>query len=389
MTFSIQMRRTTATGLAAALGALGLTVGGFAAAGATASAAPGRAVAAGPTTTVGGPTTGPTGTGPVTGTTVSASGTPSASTPCPTAATGTPPPTPTAVRTWDFEDGTVQGWYGSSGVTLGATTDAAASGTHALAAHQLASGGWFQTSTNALPYRGWYSVTALVRLPAGTPQVSIGLRLPNAEQAVPGRAMVESTGWTRITAWFRPTTVIADWICNGTMTGGAYAAGVTVQLAIDYPGCVSPPPFAPPTVYVDDVTITSTTSGVTPPPGVTPAPTTSGCGTTTPPPATCRASYKIINQWAGGYVASIDVRDTGGSPRPTWKISWTFPTDQTVVNLWGGTVSQSGRAVTVTSPSWAPLPANGTVNVGFVGSTASTPVAPATVSLDGAVCAAL
>jgi len=386
MTFSIQVRRTTAISLAAVLGTLGLTIGGFAVAGTTASAASGRD-AAGPTTTA---ATGPTGTGPVTGTTVSASGTPSASTPCPTAATGTPPPTPTAVRTWDFEDGTVQGWYGSSGVTLGATTDAAASGTHALAAHQLASGGWFQTSTNALPYRGWYSVTALVRLPAGTPQVSIGLRLPNAEQAVPGRAVVDSTGWTRITAWFRPTTVIADWICNGTMTGGAYAAGVTVQLAIDYPGCVSPPPFAPPTVYVDDVTITSTTSGVTPPPGVTPAPTTSGCGTTTPPPATCQASYKIINQWGGGYVASVDVRNLTTTAKPSWTLRWTFAADETVNSLWGGTVTQSGRTVTVTSPPWAPIPAGGTVNVGFLGSAASgTPLPPATITLDGATCGAL
>jgi len=375
MTRRIQVRRTTATGLAALLGAVGLTVGGFAAAGLPASAAPALPAASGSSTA--GPTdpSGPTGT----------------STSCPPGPTGIATAAPGAVvQTWDFEDGTTQGWSGTNHATVDVTTDAAASGTYGLAAHTLYSGNEVSVTTGPLPSDSWYSVTAKIRVGAGGGfSTSIGLKAKNVAASIPGRASVSSSGWTTVTTWFRPNTLHADGSCNGTMTGTSYPAPATFELTVDYPPCSTPPPIILSTLYVDDVTVTSSPYGTALPPGVTPFLTTWICGTT-PPPATCQASYKIITQWGGGYVASVDVRNLTTTAKPTWTLRWTFPDDETVNTLWGGTVTQSGRTVTVTAPSWAPIPAGGTVTVGFLGSaTAGTPTPPTGITLDGAACGAL
>jgi len=372
MTRNVPVRRGTAA-VAALASAIGLTVAGFALTGGAASAAVGAPAAAGAVRVVGAATTGPT--------TVQ----PNSTGPC----TPVPSPSPvrpgTVVQTWDFEDGTSQGWSGSTGVTASATTDVAASGTHALSVHPLPQdGGSASATTRELPGSGWYSATALIRVPVGVYSASIGLLPTNVAESVPGRAYVTSTGWTQLTAWFRPYTVSAPGGCTGT------AAPATLQVAISYPPCATPPPGPViSALYVDDVTVTTQTSGTPLPSGVTTVPP--GCGTTSPPPppATCQASYQIVTTWPGGYVASVHVRNVGTAAKPTWTLGWTFPTDQTVTTLWGGTVAQSGRTVRVTSPSWAPLPVNGTVEVGFVGSSGQAPVAPSTVSLDGAVCGVL
>ena len=369
MTRNVPVRRGTAA-VAALVSAIGLTVAGLALTGGAATAAVGAPAAGG---AAGAPAA--SGTGP---TTVQ----PSTTRPCAPVASPSQVPPGTVVQTWDFEDGTPQGWSGSTGVTASATTEVAASGTHALSVHPLPQdGGSAAATTKALPGSGWYSATALIRVPVGVYSASIGLLPTNVAQSIPGRAYVTSTGWTQLTAWFRP---------YAGSTGGCTGAAVaTLQIAISYPPCATPPPGPViSALYVDDVTVTSQTSGTPLPSGLTTVPP--GCGTTTsPPPATCQASYQIVTTWPGGYVASVHVRNISASAKPTWTLSWTFPTDQTVTTLWGGTVAQSGRTVRVTSPTWAPLPVNGTVEVGFVGSSTDAPVAPSTVSLDGAVCGVL
>jgi len=378
MTRRIQLRRTTATGLAALVGAVGLTVGGFAAAGSTASAAPAAAAA---TTSVTLPTSNPAGPSG----TLTAGTTASTSCPVPYPSGGTTGPGGVA-QTWDFEDGTTQGWSGTDSATVSVNTTSAASGTHSLEAHQLYNGA-LTTTTGRLPAYGWYSVTARINLGSGGITTSIGLRATNVAESIPGRVWVSSTGWATVTAWFRPTTFYADWNCNGTMTGTSFPAPATLRISVDYPPCTTQPPFVVSSLLVDDVVVTGV-PGL--PASVSPSTSTSGCGVTTPPPATCQASYKIINQWGGGYVASVDVRNLTTTAKPSWTLRWTFAADETVNSLWGGTVTQSGRTVTVTSPPWAPIPAGGTVNVGFLGSAASgTPLPPATITLDGATCGAL
>ncbi|MEU4696771.1 glycoside hydrolase family 9 protein [Nonomuraea dietziae] len=66
-----------------------------------------------------------------------------------------------------------------------------------------------------------------------------------------------------------------------------------------------------------------------------------------PPPGDCTATYKLVNSWQGGFQAEVSVTATGG-----WTIGWTFPGDQKIGQLWNGTHTQSGAAVSVKNLVW-------------------------------------
>ena len=75
------------------------------------------------------------------------------------------------------------------------------------------------------------------------------------------------------------------------------------------------------------------------------------------------------------------VRNTGSSALNGWSIGWALPSGETITNLWNGTLSQSGQAVTVTNASYnAAVPAGGTVTVGFTANTTNSSNSPISVS---------
>ncbi len=90
----------------------------------------------------------------------------------------------------------------------------------------------------------------------------------------------------------------------------------------------------------------SATPTSTPPPPTTPPPTT-------PPPAGCAASVSL-NQWTGGFVATIRVT-AGASPINGWTVAMTLPSGATITNAWNVNRSGNTGAVQFT-------------NVGFNGS---------------------
>ncbi len=118
------------------------------------------------------------------------------------------------------------------------------------------------------------------------------------------------------------------------------------------------------TVPTTTPTTPATTQPTTPPTTTptTPPTTTPTTPPTTPPtssPAGCTATYKIVGQWSGGFQGEVTVTNSGASATRSWTAGWTFTGGQTVTQIWGGTVSQTGTAVRVTNAAY-----NGTVAAG-------------------------
>lgn len=102
--------------------------------------------------------------------------------------------------------------------------------------------------------------------------------------------------------------------------------------------------------------------------------------TTGPPARTCTATYRVINQWPGGFQAEVTVR-AGTVALTGWTTRWAFANGQTITQLWNGTSTTSGANVVVTNVSYnGSVPANGTTTFGFLGSWNATNAAPAVIN---------
>ncbi|MGC3000343.1 cellulase family glycosylhydrolase [Streptomyces sp. G35A] len=111
--------------------------------------------------------------------------------------------------------------------------------------------------------------------------------------------------------------------------------------------------------------------------------TTSSGGTT----GACAVGYRVTGQWPGGFQGEVTIRNTGGTAVNGWTLRWTFPGDQRITNLWGGTATQSGAQVGVTSaPYTAAIPASGSVTLGFTATRSDANPSPTAFSLNGATC---
>jgi endoglucanase len=105
------------------------------------------------------------------------------------------------------------------------------------------------------------------------------------------------------------------------------------------------------------------------------SPLSGGGGTTTPPPppptGTLSCTFSVTNSWQGGFQGQIVV-GVSGNPVTSWKLSWTWPNGQTLINGWSGTFTTSGTSVTVVNASYnGSISPGGSVTVGF---TANGPV---------------
>ncbi|MFF9281782.1 cellulase family glycosylhydrolase [Streptomyces griseosporeus] len=101
----------------------------------------------------------------------------------------------------------------------------------------------------------------------------------------------------------------------------------------------------------------------------------------------CSVAYRVVGEWPGGFQGEITLRNTGTTAVNGWTLAFTFPGGQTVTNMWGGTPTQTGAAVTVASASYtAAIPAAGSVSVGFTGTRGTTNTAPTSFTLNGRTC---
>jgi acetylxylan esterase len=139
-------------------------------------------------------------------------------------------------------------------------------------------------------------------------------------------------------------------IQNGTH-GGIYQSGDGARVIRFFgldgsaPPTSAPPTSAPPT----------TAPPTSPPP--TSAPPTSPPPTSAPPTGACSASISL-NQWTGGFVATVRVT-AGSAAINTWTATMTLPTGSSVANTWNATASGTTGTVRFTNASY-----NGHVNAG-------------------------
>jgi cellulase/cellobiase CelA1 len=146
------------------------------------------------------------------------------------------------------------------------------------------------------------------------------------------------------------------------------------------------PTAVPPTATSQPPTVTPTTS---PPTATVPPPTP----TTVPPTATpgggaaCDVNYTVTNQWGSGFLAEVIITNTGSSAINGWVLTFTFPGNQTITNLWNGNVSQTGTAVTVSNAPWnSVINPTSSVMFGFQATFSGVNNNPTMFRLNGQVC---
>ncbi|MEU7982904.1 cellulose binding domain-containing protein [Micromonospora sp. NPDC049081] len=144
-------------------------------------------------------------------------------------------------------------------------------------------------------------------------------------------------------------------------------------------------PYAPgekswtrPVVWSFFTQFDGTTPPTTPPPTTPPAtPTTPPATPTTPPPGGSGCSATVtVNQWTGGFTASVRV--TAGSSGTTgWTVSTTLPGGASVTNTWNATASGSTGTVRFTNVSYnGQLGAGQVAEFGFQGNGSGSGLTP-------------
>src|SRR6185436_13131620 len=92
------------------------------------------------------------------------------------------------------------------------------------------------------------------------------------------------------------------------------------------------------------------------------------------------------SQWPGGFGASVAVTNLG-DPVTSWTLGWSFPSGQTITQLWNGAVSQSGAAVTVRNAGYnGALGTGASTSFGFNGAWTGSNAVPAAFTLNGVAC---
>ncbi|MGD9154161.1 MAG: cellulase family glycosylhydrolase [Bacillota bacterium] len=132
----------------------------------------------------------------------------------------------------------------------------------------------------------------------------------------------------------------------------------------------------------------------TPTPTVTPTQTATSTPTVTinpTPTATqtsvgCSVSYSQ-NDWGSGATVSITIKNNDSATINGWSLGWTFSGNQKITNLWNGSYTQSGTAVTVKNVSYnSAIPVKGSVTFGFNISYSGANAKPAGFTLNGMAC---
>jgi hypothetical protein len=109
----------------------------------------------------------------------------------------------------------------------------------------------------------------------------------------------------------------------------------------------------------------------TTPPTTSPQPSSSPSG----PVTACTAGYRTVGFWPGGFQGEVTVTAAGAAING-WTVGWNLASGQAITQVWNGTVTTSGSAVTVHNAAYSgSVPASGSVVFGFLAN--GTPSAPA------------
>ncbi|MFF4535362.1 cellulose binding domain-containing protein [Streptomyces aureus] len=113
-----------------------------------------------------------------------------------------------------------------------------------------------------------------------------------------------------------------------------------------------------------------------------------GTDPTPPPTGACSVTYRITNQWQGGFQADVSLANTGTAAWTGWTLGWSFADGQKVTQLWNADYTQSGSAVGARNVGWnANVAAGSTVAFGFTGSWTGANTKPTVFKLGDQTCA--
>jgi len=103
----------------------------------------------------------------------------------------------------------------------------------------------------------------------------------------------------------------------------------------------------------------------------------------------CTTTYKISSEWDSGFGATVSIRNEGGDAIPDWNLTWSFADGQRITQLWNGTYTQSGGAVSVRGADWQRgIGPGASVQFGFnAAKTGATNRVPADFKVNGVSCA--
>lgn len=140
----------------------------------------------------------------------------------------------------------------------------------------------------------------------------------------------------------------------------------------------------------------TTSATATPTPTATPTASTTPSASTTPtatgtattPAGGCEIDYALSSQWGGGFGVNVTVVNRGSTALSSWTVNWSYANGQTITQLWNGSYTQTGAAVTVRNVAYnGTLAANGgSTGFGFNGSWSGVNTPPASATLNGAAC---
>jgi hypothetical protein len=110
--------------------------------------------------------------------------------------------------------------------------------------------------------------------------------------------------------------------------------------------------------------------------------------TGTPAASSCKVTLTDVGNWGSGFVASVDITNTGTARLDGWTLNFAWPTAlQQMASGWNGTWTQSGTGVTVTNADFnRTLNPGDTTNIGFVGNYNGPNILPGAYTLNGTVC---
>ncbi|MFE4054152.1 cellulose binding domain-containing protein [Streptomyces sp. YIM B13518] len=106
------------------------------------------------------------------------------------------------------------------------------------------------------------------------------------------------------------------------------------------------------------------------------------------PSGACEVTYKVTNQWTDGFQADVRLTNTGSAAWNGWSLNWSFANGQKISQLWNGSPTQSGAAVTVRNTDWnGTVAAGSSVAFGFTATRSAANSAPTVFELGGRTCA--
>jgi len=114
------------------------------------------------------------------------------------------------------------------------------------------------------------------------------------------------------------------------------------------PKCPYTPPGGLPSSSSSTPTTTTPTTPTTP---TTTTPTTPSSSTSSSPSGSCSATYKTDNFWPGGFQGLVTVT-AGPAAISRWTVKWTLSSGQSITQVWRGTLSAGGSAVSVANADY-------------------------------------